>query len=204
MKVSTGIKGLDKFLDGGFQPGSVVLVEGIKASKDIYSVQFLDNGVFITTMPAQDIINTVKKFKWDKKIKIISIGGETGDKIIDGPSSLEDISIAIDELLKENKGNIVINSLSSLMLHNSLERIVDFLQSITQRCKKDNSVLMIVIDEKALKDKDRNTIKDISNSVVAFVKSEAGQFIKVEDDCPDSQLEFDIGKNGIEIKEEFL
>jgi hypothetical protein len=63
---------------------------------------------------------------------------------------------------------------------------------------------MIVIDEKALKDKDRNTIKDISNSIMSFVKSEAGQFIKVEDDCPDSQLEFEIGASGIEIKEEFL
>jgi KaiC/GvpD/RAD55 family RecA-like ATPase len=205
MKTSTGIDKLDVFLDGGFRQSSVVLVNGLKSAKNIFSVQFLKRGVYITTENVENIKERIKKYQIENSIKIITVGSEGGDKYVEGPSSLEEISIALDDLWKgEYSGDIVINSLSSLMLHNSLERIVDFLYSIINKCKAKKKLMMIVIDEETLKKKDVKTIEEASTAIVRFIKNDAGKFINIKDDCPDSMLEFDIGKNGIELKEEFL
>ncbi|TFH05832.1 MAG: DUF835 domain-containing protein [Candidatus Thorarchaeota archaeon] len=205
MKTSTGIEKLDIFLNGGFKANSVVLVNGMKSVKNLFSVQFLKKGIYITTDNVSNVKDRIKDYNLKNDVKFISIGSEGGDKNVEGPSSLEEISIALDDLWKgPYLGDIVLNSLSSLMLHNSLERVVDFLHSLINKTKTKNKVLMFVIDDETLKKKEVKTIEEISTVIVSFIKNDAGRFIGVKDDCPDSLLEFNIGENGIELDEEFL
>lgn len=205
MKIPTGIKKLDIFLNGGFSDNDVVLVKGLKSAKILFTLQFLDKGVYISTDVIENLKEKIRKYSVENGNLFISVGSEGGDKHVEGPSSLEEISIALDDIWKgSHAGNIVINSLSSLMLHNSLERVVDFLHSIINKCKQKGVIVLVVIDEGSLKIKELKTIEEMSTVIVNFIKNDAGHFISVKNSCPDSLLEFEIGKKGIELKEEFL
>ena len=205
MKQSTGVSKLDVFMNGGFDENEVILVKGEKSAKNLFTIQFLKKGVYITTEIVENVKERIEKYNLGSQVAFITVGSEGGEKHVEGPSSLEEISIALDDIWKGvHSGNIVINSLSSLMLHNSLERIVDFLNSIINKCKHKRKSVMLAIDEGTIKGKDLKTIEEMSTVIVSFVKNDAGNFVSVKDTCPDSLLEFKINKNGIELKEEFL
>ena len=73
-RLSTGIPGLDKFLEGGFVKGSTVLLTGgAGTGKTIFCIQFLLEGLrkgerclYITLEESpEDIINDCARFGWD-------------------------------------------------------------------------------------------------------------------------------------------
>ncbi len=73
-KISTGISGLDKLLDGGIPPQSVVLVSGSAGcGKTILSLQYLidgaskgETGLYLTFEErAEKIIDQANQFGWD-------------------------------------------------------------------------------------------------------------------------------------------
>ncbi|MCK4365673.1 MAG: hypothetical protein KAW45_06455 [Thermoplasmatales archaeon] len=89
MRVKTGIKGLDEFIEGGFPKGSYVVVTGIPGSgKSIFGMQFLVEGMknnekclFITVEQSPDeIVSQAMQFGWnfnqwenEGKLKIVSL-----------------------------------------------------------------------------------------------------------------------------------
>lgn len=96
-RTPTGIKGLDKMLNGGFPKGSTILVSGGPGSfKTILSLQFLvngvskfgENGVFITfEEEANKMIERTSYFNWPlkelvekKKIDIVKVDLYAFDK----------------------------------------------------------------------------------------------------------------------------
>jgi len=74
IRVSSGIKGLDKLIEGGFEVGSVALVSGGPGTgKTTFCLQFLidgvkkgENGLYISfEETAEDLARDAKNFGWD-------------------------------------------------------------------------------------------------------------------------------------------
>jgi circadian clock protein KaiC len=88
-RISTGIKNLDKTVEGGFKKDSINLIEGGPGTgKSIFAMQFIidgiknnENGVFITfEEEKENLIDNMSKFGWDleslekqRKIAIIEM-----------------------------------------------------------------------------------------------------------------------------------
>jgi len=208
VRATTGVKGLDKFLDGGFNQNTVVMVTGIKRARDVYALQFLGNGVYISTEAVEDVSRRISEMELKTKIHFIAAGSGKPMKntmLVESLASLEDISMGISELTKRiGKPRVVINLLSTLTLYNELERIVKFVQTTIDRCKSIGVPLALVVDEEMHTKKEFETLKELCNVVVNFVKTESGEFVQVTDDCPPSLLEFRIDRRGIILEEEFL
>lgn len=122
VRISTGIKGLDKLIEGGFNVGDIILVSGgTGTGKTIFGLQFLyknkdNNGLYISfEEPREDLIRDAKGFGWDleamekdDKLKIVYFPPFEFDKLLD---QLEDI------IAKTNAKRIVIDSASIFGLY---------------------------------------------------------------------------------------
>ncbi|MFH1228818.1 MAG: ATPase domain-containing protein [Candidatus Aenigmatarchaeota archaeon] len=108
-RISSGIPGLDKLIEGGFFRGSTVLVSGAAGTgKTIFCSQYLweglksgENCMFITLEEKpDDIIGDVKRFGWDfaKYIKDRKLTLEYQD-----PFQITDISSPLLDKIREYK-----------------------------------------------------------------------------------------------------
>ncbi len=208
MKVTTGIKGLDRFLSGGFNHDTVVMVTGIKKARDTYVLQFINKGIYVSTEAVDDVMGRISGL--NMKIETHFIAAQSGKRTkntdyVESLAALEQISMAMDDLVKKKgKPRVVINLLSTLMLYNELERIVKFLQTTIDRCKAIGVPLAVVVDEDMHNKQEFETLKELCNVVVNFMRTESGNFLQVRNDCPASLLQFSIEKRGIVLEEQFL
>jgi KaiC/GvpD/RAD55 family RecA-like ATPase len=120
-RISTGIPGLDKLVEGGFLSNSVILVSGSAgAGKSIFGMQFLkagaekkENVLYISTEESvTNIKNGFKIFGWDlDKLKI--------DVISMSPDELEEdwVTVLNTKVDKEGIKRIVIDSVSLIGLY---------------------------------------------------------------------------------------
>jgi KaiC/GvpD/RAD55 family RecA-like ATPase len=120
-RISTGIPGLDKLVEGGFLSNSVILVSGSAgAGKSIFGMQFLKAGaekkekvLYISTEESvTNIKNGFKIFGWDlDKLKI--------DVISMSPDELEEdwVTVLNTKVDKEGIKRIVIDSVSLIGLY---------------------------------------------------------------------------------------
>jgi KaiC/GvpD/RAD55 family RecA-like ATPase len=136
----TGIKGLDKILEGGFPINSTLLVTGGPgAGKTILALQFLlygvkngENGVFISMDERpDDLRKEALKFGWDitkyekeGKLVIVDVsyprsGLPSEEKYqIDMPFTLDNIVRTVYEIISQIDGKrVVIDSLPAFGLH---------------------------------------------------------------------------------------
>jgi KaiC/GvpD/RAD55 family RecA-like ATPase len=114
-RISTGVPKLDKILDGGYLPGSCILVSGEAGSgKTIFGAQFLNAGIekkesvlYITTEESpKDIIKDAKRFGWDFSSFLISI------EMLD-PTNVENIEdILRKKIVETNAKRVVVDSLT--------------------------------------------------------------------------------------------
>ena len=118
-RVETGVTGLDKIINGGFIPGSAVLLTGgAGTGKTIFSGQFLfhglkkgENGVYITFEETPDEIKEdFLEFGWD-----LAPFEKKGNVIIEykDPFEIADISsVLVDEISRLKAKRVVIDSAS--------------------------------------------------------------------------------------------
>lgn len=170
-KASTGIKELDIMLEGGyFNPGLVMVLGPTGKEKVGFAFQFAESGakkgdnVYYITADSgpDDIINKAAAVGMNlkqKEIRFVDCYTSTlGTKTevnkeyisIPGPSALNDLSLEINEAIKESAGKkmrVIFHSLSSFLLYNPKESILKFIQVIGGRLKNaDATVLMLVED----------------------------------------------------------
>ena len=89
--VSTGLPVLDKVLMNGVPEGYTILLAGPPGSgTELFAKQFAAAGAnkesvlyFTSTERDEDIINTMKAFKWNANIKIVNIGAEYYQKVLE-------------------------------------------------------------------------------------------------------------------------
>ena len=125
VRVVTGIDGVDELMNGGFLPGSLVLVTGTTGTgKTIFSSQFLYNGatkykekgVYVSfEEPTDNIKEHGKKFGWDfdklEKDGMIKF-------VRYDPYHIEDVYELIETQIKKlDAKRVVIDSISALGLY---------------------------------------------------------------------------------------
>jgi circadian clock protein KaiC len=131
-RVATGIKGLDKQIEGGIPKGSVVLISGAPGTgKTILAMQFLEAGMkkgekcaYVTIEePPEKIKRQAGQFGFFKKepemISARDIKYDIGAK---KPEAIEDkIKLILEKLSKKKPSRVVIDSLSSLNIEDGLQ-----------------------------------------------------------------------------------
>lgn len=139
LRTSTGVKGLDEMLGGGFPSGRVILISGGPGTgKTIFALQFLmaairgEAGVYVTMEePLELIVENVKALGWDiKKMEASNLLGlldlhtasydaESMERIDrKGGSAMNSISDEIGTKLDEmNAKNLVIDPITSVTIH---------------------------------------------------------------------------------------
>jgi len=126
-RVTTGIKGLDDLLEGGFPRGSMVLLAGSPGSgKTIASAQFLyygatkcgENGVYVSFAEQKDVFaNNMARFGLD----FLELQHEGKFKFLDMATTTEagiseTLNVVIKEALSIKAQRLVIDSFSAMAL----------------------------------------------------------------------------------------
>ena len=127
-RISTGIKGLDELVEGGFPKGSFILLAGSPGSgKTIASAQFLyhgaqkgkENGVYISFGERKRVFyDNMKKFGFDFK-KLESKGKFKFLDMLtprDEEISVDTLNAALEQILAIKAKRLVIDSFSALSL----------------------------------------------------------------------------------------
>ena len=165
-RISTGIKGFDELIEGGFPKGSAILLSGTPATgKTIFALEYLINGVkkfnekgiFITfEEKKENIKEQAKQFGWN-----LEELGKKRDLIIKQISSNEISKNTVKEILemiKEfNIKRVVIDSLSTLAINtpstylnvNEMNEytIKRFIYSFVDELKQFNDITSILISQ---------------------------------------------------------
>ena len=133
-RISTGVKGLDKLVQGGIPKGSVVLVSGAPGTgKTILGMQFLEAGIqkgekcaYVTIEePPEKIMNQAEQFGlFKKRPEMVSardikydIGiGKKPEGIVDK------VNLILEKLRKLKPERVVVDSVSSLILEDGLRK----------------------------------------------------------------------------------
>jgi len=143
-RVSSGIKGLDELIGGGYIPGDIYLVTGgTGTGKTIFCTQFIWEGIqkgepgiyFSLEELPQDIIEDVKSFGWDleKAIHEKKLSIEYQD-----PFEMVDITTAVrDKIKKFNAKRVVIDSTAIFGMvfrdkHEMRKRLFELLKMLKQ------------------------------------------------------------------------
>jgi KaiC/GvpD/RAD55 family RecA-like ATPase len=125
-KTTTGIKGFDKLLDGGFPKGKTILLSGTPGTgKTIFALQYLYNGATMFNEPGVyitfeerigDLKSQARQFGWDfdklekeEKIKLLHIPVSTLNK-----NTVQSIIQLVQEF---GAKRLVIDSLSTLSIN---------------------------------------------------------------------------------------
>ncbi len=165
-KLSTGVADLDIILEGGyFNPGNIILIGPSGIEKTALGYHFVSTGenayiICGNTSPA-DIINKASTFGINlTNSKFIdcytaTLGGAEPPstdkiKIVPGPSALNDISLAINEAIRESNGKkmrVVFDTLSTFVLYNSQDSMRKFLSVIEGRLKTAGATTLYLVDE---------------------------------------------------------
>ncbi|MBI2080045.1 hypothetical protein HYT84_04730, partial [Candidatus Micrarchaeota archaeon] len=72
------------------------------------------------------------------------------DIIIPGPSALNDLSLAVNEAIKESAGKrmrIIFHSLSSFVLYNPKESLLKFIQVVGGRLKNADATVLFLLED---------------------------------------------------------
>ena len=123
-RISTGIEGLDKLIDGGLVQGSATLISGgAGTGKTIFCLQYVwdglqkgDNCMYITLEERpEDIIGDAAGFGWDLK-KYVDSGKLT--IVYKDPFKVTDLTTPlIQELKEKNINRVVVDSTSTMGLY---------------------------------------------------------------------------------------
>ncbi|MBR9678888.1 MAG: hypothetical protein GON13_01330 [Nanoarchaeota archaeon] len=220
-RASTGIPAFNKLLSGGFLRGSSVLLIGSpRMGKSLFSSHFIatdenEIGVYVTTNNLGENIKK-KLLTFRKKftgLKIVDAYTSTSKKkesgiIRVGKSNLSDISVALSEIFKAylNKPlRCVIDSVSNLIIHNSIDDVANFLEDVISKFREKNDVLLLVVEQGMHDEKIYVLLESLTDSTIELEKKSDGKFLKIRGFETESEklLEFvpyKITRKGVELK----
>ena len=167
-RLSTGIADLDLIMEGGYPtPANIVLIGPSGMEKATFSYHFAaaagaDENAYIVcgNASAKDIISKASTMGLDlSRAHFIDCYSATLGKppapsenvtVVDGPSALNDISLALNEAIRTSQGKkmrVVFDTLSTFVLYNSKDSMRKFLSVIEGRLKSAGATTMYLIDE---------------------------------------------------------
>jgi KaiC/GvpD/RAD55 family RecA-like ATPase len=207
MPVKTGLKSLDSLLKGGFpERASVLLIGAPKLGKSIFGMQYLfqglinnEYGIYIVTNNfPEELMKGFEKFgKVDEilKKKLITfvdcyslhagIAKESTAFIVrvNGPTALSEIGIAISEIIKKvpkgSKIRVLLDSVSTLLLFNPPEQIVNFVQQLNSKIKSANATSLFIVEEGMHNEKDITALNSLLDLMIRLKKEKNKDLIEV-------------------------
>lgn len=175
MKMKTGIQKLDEVLDGGLQEKTSILLLGApKSGKTTFGMQFLFEGLksseyglcIITNNFPENFVKDLNKFGEVEHILqngllrfvdcySVHVGVPKESTVfiirVNGPTALNEINIAVSEILKsipsEKNVRLVLDSISTLLLYNNPNVVLEFVQVISGKCKTCKSNSLFIAEE---------------------------------------------------------
>lgn len=220
-RLSTGISDLDIILEGGyFSPGNIVLVGPSGMEKAAFAFHFAaaagpNEAAYIVcgnSSPA-DIINKASTmginlnkpniFFIDCYSATLSNAPQAStDKIktVPGPSALNDISLALNEAIKESNGKrmrVVFDTLSTFVIYNPKDSIRKFLSVIEGRLKSVNATTIYLIDE-GVHDKQLQSLLEHGMDGTYTIADQGGKFSLLVPEI-DMAIPIRVGPTGITI-----
>jgi KaiC/GvpD/RAD55 family RecA-like ATPase len=170
-RMSTGISDFDIMMEGGYiNPANIILIGPSGMEKAAFAYHFAaaaasDENAFIvcgSTSP-DDIISKAAHMGLDlnkDNIRFIDCYSTTLGRgkaqgtekitVVDGPSALNDLSLALNEAIRASAGKrirIVFDTLSTFVLYNSKDSIRKFLGVVEGRLKNAGASSLYLVDE---------------------------------------------------------
>lgn len=197
-RISTGLKKLDRILEGGLLENSAILLVGKpRCGKTIFALQYLNNCLkngnacilILTNNSAENIVKRLIHYGWKfekykKNLRIIdAYSRTTGEKkfiIKIGKAALSDILIATSQALdyfKNKKVSIILDSLSSLLLYNELPKVTAFLEELVAKIRTENLLGLIVIEEGMHDPSTIALLESLTDSTIVFKEENKKNFI---------------------------
>ncbi|MFA5105703.1 MAG: RAD55 family ATPase [Candidatus Micrarchaeia archaeon] len=224
-RAATGIAKLDVLLEGGYPQDSMILViapPGIE--KLLAAIQFLDSSgeseslIFITTdMSPSAIAAKAAEYGRSKaadrsKVRYIdcyswTIGKEKEDSSNDipvqGPNSLNDLSIAINTAMSESspafKKRAVFHSLSTLLLYNQPEVVFKFVQVTGARLKSQGATVIYLLESEMHDEKAISTLRHLMDEVMEIRREDGKLKLYFQAARAQKGIPVKVGANGLEI-----
>ncbi len=196
MKISTGIKELDIIMEGGYKnPSNVLILGQTSYEKNTLAFKFIapkenEKSIYIALdMSPKEIIKKAGEVGEDLEdvyfidvySKVANIPTKRKDIIIDSPSALNDISLAISDLTKDvnKKLKVVFHSVSTLSLYNDEDQIIRFLQVILSRLKNKGATTLFLVDEGMHSKKFISAIRLLADEIIKIDLDDEGKVLKI-------------------------
>ncbi|MFH1393937.1 MAG: ATPase domain-containing protein [Candidatus Micrarchaeota archaeon] len=222
-RVQTGIEDLDIILEGGYQhPGNIMIVGPTGMEKNAFAYHFAaaakprkENVYIICGDAAPESV--IKKaagagieLKADNIFFIDCYSSTLGSKkevksgdgvrVIAGPSALNDLSLELNEAIKNSDGKkirIVFDTLSTFVLYNPQDSIRKFLAVIEGRLKDANATAVYLVEE-GVHDKQLLSLLEHGMDEIFVIEEKAGK-CEIRLPMTDSTVPFKLGPSGISI-----
>ena len=207
-RFSTGIEELDVVLFGGYKPSTSVLFEGeVGPEKAIFAYYFLSqpNAICIAADDSpSELIKKASSFGIDisKASFIDAYSNEVKlpprpkDIVVSSPSALNEISLALNKVLKPHS-RVAMLSFSTIATSSSFTSAISFLKAMEAKVKKQNGVLMVLVDRLVHKEAELNKIRVEVDEVFYINKTDKGNYLS-GDRLP-IPIKFILTKVGIEF-----
>ncbi len=220
MGVLTGIGKLDDLIKSKVsEKTSILLLGPPKCGKTIFGMQFLAEGLknkeygiclitnnfpeeFVKSLEKFGDVNTILKEGMLKFVDCYSehVGVEKENTLfilrVNGPTSLNEINIAISQILKEiptkSKLRTVVDSISTLLLYNRPQTVAEFVQVIDGKMKSRGANSVYILEEGAHDEKDIITLSSMLDALIHFKPEKDKNIINVKGFGVETNLNYSV------------
>ncbi len=168
------IEGTDKLIHGQMNKGNVFMLSAVPgAGKTIFGIQFLEEGfredqpgiAVVTDISSNEFISMAKTFgfEWERHVEsgllmfvdchsyMLGRGGRGQETVsrfqVDDPENLTNVSITLSDARRDiEKGRLLLDSASTLMLLSDEVIGVKFLSNISSRMKRDGFTCVFILE----------------------------------------------------------
>ncbi len=208
MVLKTGIEKLDDSLKGGVPEKTSILLFGPpKSGKTTFGMQFLFEGLknkeygicILTNNFPEEFVSQLERFgRLDPILQSgllrfvdcysVHVGVSKTNTIfiirVSGPTALGEISIALSEILKvlppKSVKRVVIDSVSTLLLYNSSNVVLELVQILNGKTKSNNANILFLVEEGTHKETDIATLSSMTDGILHMKEENDKNFFEIK------------------------
>ena len=200
-RVKTGIPGLDKLIEGGFPVCSSILFVGPPGvGKSTIAEQFIfeglrnkQPGLYVTLDSSpKEVVKSMEDFGWKldslkSMLKFIDgyswrIGGASGEFVISNLSNINELNIAISEVIKAHGAGTkrkIFDSVSTLLLYADPLLVVKMIPVIVAKSREAGYVQILILEEGVHDPKTVTTLNYVTDGLIEFKMEEDRRFLRI-------------------------
>jgi non-specific serine/threonine protein kinase len=225
-RVKTGIPGLDKLIEGGFPVCSSILLIGPPGvGKSTIAEQFIfeglrskQPGLYVTLDSSpKEVVKSMEDFGWKldslkNMLKFIDgyswrIGGAAGEFVISNLGNINELNIAISEVIKAHGAGVkrkIFDSVSTLLLYADPSMVVKLMPVIVAKSREAGYVQILILEEGVHDPKTVTTLNYITDGLIEFKMEEDRRFLRIArmkgTDHSRDWVPFDVTDKGVIVK----